>query len=83
MKAIDRLLRLESEELVIRKILDGKVVSVQYRECNVKDGAGLLGEYGRGLTVDDAAENYCDRISGKTLVFRWNETTRKEVTVLF
>lgn len=83
MKAIDRLLKLDGEKLEIFKILDGSVTAIQYADCNVEDGSCIVGTFGRGATVDEAAEDYCNKISGKTLVFRFYKTTQKEVTVLF
>lgn len=44
-------------------------IGVCFQDSEIKDGSFLVGEYGRGQTVEEACEDYVRQISGKTLVF--------------
>lgn len=80
MKAYRRLMKLKIANLKVWEI-DGGVICVCYQNCEVKDGMFLIGEFGTGLTFEEACDNYMEKITGKTLVFNACGN-RKEVTVL-
>lgn len=80
-RASDRLLALKGHELEVWKD-DSNYICVAYKSCEVKNGAFLIYEPGRGSTFEEACEDYLQKISGKTLVFDACTASRKEVTVL-
>lgn len=56
---------------------------VDYEDCYVKDGITLIGLYGVGDSIEDACEDYLEKIIGKILVFNpTGEDRRKEVFAL-
>lgn len=73
------LLTMESEHLEVWNV--GADVCVCYANCEVKDGAFLIGEFGIGKNFEEACEDYLAKIRGKTLVFHACTSRRKEVTV--
>ena len=81
MTAWRRLLRCNTARLEVWETVDG-IVCVKFQNCEVKGDGVLISEFGRGLTFEDACENYLNEISGKTLVFNSYSGNRKEVTVL-
>lgn len=84
MKASDKLLSLENEQLEVSciKTRNETAITVCYQDCDVKDGCFLKGEYGVGQTFEEACENYLNLIRGKTLVFNACSDARHEVKVL-
>lgn len=64
MKAIDILLSLQNRELQISKAFDG-AIHVSYYCADVKDGFFLVSAYGVGGSIDDACEDYLNKIRGK------------------
>ncbi len=56
-------------------------VTLHFDHGFVKDGPLLIGECGRGKTVEDAAEDYYGRIRGKLIVIDRPYQTRKEFYV--
>lgn len=56
---------------------------VQFKNCEVKQGGLLIGEYGSGETVEEAARNYIRQIAGETLVFDASGEGRKEIKIFF
>lgn len=46
-----------------------KGIGVHFQDAEIKDGSFLVGEYGRGQTLEEACEDYIRQISGKTVVF--------------
>lgn len=42
---------------------------VQFKNCEIKEVAGLIGLCGDGNTINQALNNYAKKISGKLLVF--------------
>lgn len=81
MKASEILLSLERERLEVCS-LDGGIITVQYQNCDVKDGYFLEALYGRGRTFEDACEDYLKQIRGRTLVFNAYSKNRRETKVL-
>ena len=79
MSAIERLLNLESHSLEVFKT--GGKIAVMYLGGEIIDGIVRIGEFGKGTTVEEACEDYLNKISGKTLVFGFGEN-RKEIKVL-
>lgn len=78
-----RLLKLGKRLQVWRSLNGEGSVCVNYENCMVKDGIFLVGEYGKGDCFYTACNDYCDKISGKTLVFDDMSDSREEVRVLF
>ncbi len=76
---IDKLLNID-ETLRVFKDLNGKTC-VCYERGYIKDDIFLIGAVGRGENFDEAVIDYCNKISGKTLIFDVNGE-RKEVIVL-
>lgn len=59
---------LPNEYVTLSKNMSGQYVC-QYDFCDVKDGPVLIGTFGKGNTIEKAAEDYIQQITGKTLVF--------------
>lgn len=76
---IDKLLRID-EKLSVFKDINGKTC-VCYERGFIKDDTFLIGAVGRGKNFDEAVMDYCNKISGKTLIFDVNGE-RKKVIVL-
>ena len=79
MSAIERLLNIASHSLEVFKT--GEEIAVMYLGGEIRDGIVRIGEFGIGTTVEEACEDYLNKISGKTLVFGFGEN-RKEIKVL-
>lgn len=84
MKASDILLSLENERLEVFRIQTRcePSIGVCYKNCEVKDGYFLKGEFGVGQTFEEACESYLNLIRGKTLVFKAYSDARHEVKIL-
>lgn len=51
---------------------------VSLKGCEIKEGGMLIGEYGVGNSVEEAASDYIKKVSGKTLVCdAWKESRRE------
>lgn len=81
MSALTRLLNLEFHRLEVFAMMDGNRIGVRYVGAEIKDGSFLKGVCGCGSSVEEACQDYLDRISGKTLVFD-TSSGRETVTVL-
>jgi hypothetical protein len=81
-KASDKLLMLSGRQLVVSKDWEGNVC-VHYDYCDVPYSCGYSTLCGRGRTFEEACEEYCDNISGKTIVFNLGCSDEKRVQVLF
>ena len=77
---IKKLLRLEYKNLIVSSCIDGKI-HIRYEACCIKDGIMGRYAYGSGDTVEEAAQDYYNQISGKTLLFD-ALSNPKEVIVL-
>lgn len=80
MNKIDQLLNI-GEHVEFWKVSSGEI-ACSLQNCEVKDGDFLVGTFGRGKTVEEAVENYCNLIAGKRLVFHACSKNRYEVIVL-
>lgn len=80
-KIIGKLLKLEGRSIEVFHSSNG-MIGLSYMGAEIKDGSFLVGVYGRGTTVEEAAENYYNKISGKKLVFNAGTEQREEVIVL-
>lgn len=77
----NKLLSLNNHCLEIFKDVDDNIC-VGYKDSWIDDVYFLKGIVGRGKTLAEAANNYCELISGQTIVFI-NGNNREEVKVLF
>lgn len=75
------LLQLDHRWLNVWMLADG-YYAVAYQGADVKDGAGLLGVFGKGQSFESACADYIRRIRGKTLVFDADSENRKEIFVM-
>lgn len=75
---INRLAKIH--DLRVSTILDGSIIAVEFENGYIKDGCVLIGAYGRGKTIDEAAENYYQQIAGKEIVI--DKTPRKTFYVV-
>lgn len=80
-KSSDILLCLDNHYLKVWKV-HSSTICVNYENCEIKDGAFLIGAFGRGHDFESACDDYLSQIRGKTLVFDSCTDHRKEVTVL-
>lgn len=81
MKQLEELIKLQDVKIEIWSNELYKV-GISYANCEVKNGAFLVGAYGKGETIEEAVKDYISQISGKTLVFNACSPNRREVTVL-
>lgn len=81
MGVLENLLSLDYANLEVWKFAgnNGKI-RVNFKNCEVKDGYFLRGEYGEGNTFYEACEDYARKINGKKLVFNAYSDARKEAT---
>lgn len=77
-----KLLKLEGHDLIVWRIVNDGPICVAYKDCMLEDVGGFLGMFGEGCTFEEAAEDYLQKISGKTLVFEANTPLEKRVKVL-
>lgn len=57
-------------------------IGVHFQNCEIKDGAFLVSEFERGVTLNDACEDYIRKISGKTLIFHAYSDRREEILAI-
>lgn len=54
--------------------------TVRFKRVEVKDGSLLHSEYGDGMTINDAVDEYAQLISGQRLIFdAMSDKNRKEI----
>ena len=80
-KSSEILLSLQNRTLEVSKDINEMVI-VHYKGAEVKYGICLHSICGRGMTFEDACDDYLSQIRGKTLVFDACTDHRKEVIVL-
>lgn len=80
MTSIDRLARV-GIDLRISEIINGKI-AVHFESTYVKDDCFLVGEFGRGDTVEEAASDYIRRLEGKTIVVEPSSKNKREILFL-
>jgi hypothetical protein len=51
----------------------------RFQNCEIKDGAALIGVSGNGKTEAEAFADYAAQISGRFLVFNAYQDSRKEI----
>lgn len=77
-KLIEALAKIE--DVIISTDFKGRY-QVSFDRGWVKDGSALLGKYGTGDTVDEAAEDYLRQISGQRILTEL-ENVRREFYVI-
>lgn len=83
MTAFERLFRTGKHlDVFMWKNGDKTGIGVHFQNCDIKDGDLLIDKFGRGITLNDACEDYIHIITGKTLVFDGCTDERKEVLVI-
>ena len=75
---IDKLLKLQGKSIEVFNCAGD--IGLMYKHSEVSDPPFLVGAYGRGKTTEEAAEDYYNKISGRTLVF--NSGTKQEERVI-
>ena len=81
MASVNKLLALGGHPLKVTKDCNG-LICVEYASCEIKDGAFLVGDPGRGASFESACDNYLNKISGKTLVFHAGYDNEERIRVL-
>lgn len=82
MTFLEQLVTNSGETVVINKdTYDNFVVCMD--KCSIYNNPGALGVAGRGKTVEQAAKDYIQRISGKTLVFNYGTESERFAKLIF
>lgn len=82
MTFLEQLVSNSGEPVVISKDIDDNFV-VLMDKCAVYNNPGALGVCGRGKTVEQAAKDYIQQISGKTLVFNYDTEDERFAKFIF
>ena len=82
MTFLEQLVTNSGEPVVISKDLDDNFI-VWMNKCDVYTNPGALGVCGRGKTVEQAAKDYIQKISGKTLVFNYDTEDERFAKFIF
>lgn len=82
MTFLEQLVTNSGEPVVISKDLDNNFI-VWMNKCDVYTNPGALGVCGRGKTVEQAAKDYIQKISGKTLVFNYDTEDERFAKFIF
>lgn len=82
MTLLEQLATNSGETLVISKDIDDNFV-VLIDKCAVYNNPGALGVCGRGKTIKQAAKDYIQQISGKTLVFNYATENERFAKFIF
>lgn len=82
MTFLEQLVTNSGEAIVISKDINGNFV-VCMDNCDVYNNPGALGVCGRGKTVEQAAKDYIQQISGKTLVFNYDTESERFAKFIF
>lgn len=77
-----KLLDLGLEDVKIWKLFDG-TIGLAYANSYVTDGDWLTGAFGKGNTIEEAADDYVKKINGKTVVFYNDDSVENEAKVEF
>ena len=80
MDSITKLLNM-NEHLEVWRLQTGEL-ALSFKNAEVKNGDFLIGEFGVGNTIYEAADSYIEKISGKRLVFNAATKARYEVLVI-
>ena len=82
MTLLEQLVTNSGETVVINKDLNDNFV-VCMDTCSVYCNPGALGVCGIGKTVEQAAKDYVQKISGKTLVFNYATESERFAKFIF
>ena len=82
MTFLEQLVNNSGETIVIGKDINDNFV-VCMDKCAVYSNPGALGECGRGRTIEQAAKDYVQKISGKTLVFNYDTDSERFAKFIF
>lgn len=82
MTFLEQLVTNSGETVVINKDINDNFV-VCMDKCAVYNNPGALGVCGRGKTVEQAAKDYIQQISGKTLVFNYDTESERFAKLIF
>lgn len=82
MTLLEQLVTNSGETVVITKDNNDDFV-VWMDKCDVYNNPGALGIYGIGKTVERAAKDYIQKISGKTLVFNYATESERFAKFIF
>lgn len=82
MTFLEQLVTNSGEPIVISKDINDNFV-VHMNKCDVYNNPGALGVCGRGKTVEQAAKDYIQQISGKTLVFNYDTEDERFAKFIF
>ena len=82
MTFLEQLVTNSGEPVVITKDTNDNFV-VLMDKCAVYNNPGALGVGGRGKTVEQAAKDYIQQISGKTLVFNYDTESERFAKFIF
>lgn len=82
MAFLEQLVTNSGEPVVIIKDSNDNFV-VWMDKCAVYNNPGALGVCGRGKTVEQAAKDYIQQISGKTLVFNYDTEDERFAKFIF
>lgn len=81
MSNIDKLANVTVNLIVEKRKLDNKIM-VHFEDAYESDGCVLIGLYGTGESVEEAATNYYEKIKGKKMIVNPSSKTRKEIIFL-
>lgn len=82
MSFLEQLVANSGEPVVITKdIYDNFVVCMD--NCSIYNNPGALDICGRGRTVERAAKDYIQKLSGKTLVFKYGTESERFAKFIF
>ena len=82
MTLLEQLVSNSGEPVVIGKDINDNFV-VCMDKCAVYNNPRALGVCGRGKTVEQAAKDYIQQISGKTLVFNYDTESERWAKFIF
>lgn len=74
--SLNKLLDLGLEDIKIWKMFDG-LIALMYDNSFVEIEGWYVGEFGKGKTIEEAADDYVKKINGKLLVFNLDEDEYK------
>ena len=80
MKLLKDMIKIDN--LIIWELPDSKI-GVRFEHfAEIKEGDFLIGEFGKGITLENAVRDYARKISGRTLIANPTSSNRKEITIL-
>lgn len=76
MTLLEQLISNSGESVIISKDINDKFV-VCLDKWAIYTNPGALGECGRGITIEEATEDYIKKISGRTMVYHYGSDDEK------